>query len=96
MTNIDVTTARDADGWTAVVTVRDRTTTTHRVRVTLADHSRYGGGDVNDLVRRSFAFLLAREPSTSILLAFSLAEIERYFPEFGASIRGRSGPEATG
>jgi hypothetical protein len=74
---------RDAgDGWTADVTVRDRTTTKHRVRVTRDEHARYGGGDVADLVRRSFDFLLAREPNTSILGEFSLATIERYFPEY--------------
>ena len=89
MAAVDVTVREDADadGWIADVTVRARTTTTHRVRVSRAEHARYGGGDVADLVRRSFAFLLSRESNTHVLRAFSLGEIERYFPEYGAHIR---------
>jgi hypothetical protein len=82
---VRVTRAADAD--VAVVEVRDATTTTHRVRVTAKERERYGGGDVTDLVRRSFEFLLAREPNTSILREFDLATIERYFPEFPREIR---------
>jgi hypothetical protein len=74
------------DGWVAEVTVRDRTSTTHRVRVSRGERERYGGGDVADLVRRSFEFLLAREPNTSILPDFDLSAIERYFPEYGREI----------
>ncbi len=45
------------------------------------DH--YGKGrSPQDLVRASFAFLLAREPPTSILPTFALSTIERYFPDF--------------
>jgi hypothetical protein len=44
-------------------------------------------------VRRSFDFLLEREPSTSILSSFSLEQIGHYFPEYPAVIgRLRSGP----
>ena len=75
------------DGHVADVTVRERTATTHRVRVSRAERERYGGGDVADLVRRSFEFLLAREPNTSILREFDLSTIERYFPEYPAEIR---------
>ena len=75
------------DGHVADVTVRGRETTTHRVRVSRADRERYGGGDVADLVERSFEFLLAREPNTSILREFDLSTIERYFPEYAGKIR---------
>ncbi len=75
------------DGWVALVTVRDASTTTHRVRISRADHARYGGGDVADLVRRSFAFLLEREENTQVLGEFALNAIERYFPEYGDHIR---------
>src|SRR5439155_312918 len=37
---------------------------------------------VEDLVRRSFVFLLEREPATSILRTFDLSVISRYFPEY--------------
>ena len=62
-------------------------TTKHRVTVTDADLERYATRDVDDLVRRSFEFLLAREPNTSILHAFRITEIERSFPEFHSAIR---------
>jgi hypothetical protein len=80
--SVDVHCRAAGDGWACDVTVEDAATTTHRVRVSADEHRRYGGGDVTDLVRRSFDFLLARETNTSILREFSLAEIERYFPEF--------------
>ena len=71
------------------VTVRDRDLTTHRVRVSRADRERYGGGDVAELVRRSFEFLLAREPNTQILAEFDLSTIERYFPEYREAVSRR-------
>jgi hypothetical protein len=43
---------------------------------------------VETLVRRSFDFLLEREPNTSILRRFDLAVIGRYFPEYERVIRG--------
>ena len=75
-----------ANGWLADVTVRDGATTTHRVRISKAERERYGTGDLTDLVRRSFDFLLAREPNTSILREFDLSTIERYFPEYAREI----------
>lgn len=63
------------------------TSTDHRVTVSDEDLRRYGAGDAADLVRRSFEFLLAREPNTSILREFRITEIERYFPEFREAIR---------
>jgi hypothetical protein len=75
------------DGWLVEVRVTDGDHTTHQVHVSRAAHERYGGGDVADLVRRTFEFLLAREPNTSILREFSLATVEGYFPEFRAAIR---------
>ena len=77
------------DGWLADVTVRDGATTTHRVRISRTERERYGGSDVADLVRRSFDFLLAREPNTSILREFDLSTIERYFPEYAREIARR-------
>ena len=77
------------------MTVAGTTKTTHRVRVSADEHRRYGAGEVSELVSRSFDFLLAREPNTSILREFSLGDIERYFPEFG-SFRGPSKPTAPG
>lgn len=41
------------------------------------------------LVRRSFEFLLAREPKESILRSFGLSVIGRHFPEYEREIRRR-------
>jgi hypothetical protein len=78
--------AQSQGGWVADVTVNERSATRHRVSVSAAERERYGGGDVADLVRRSFEFLLAREPNTSILREFDLATIERYFPDYARAI----------
>ena len=88
MAEIDVRVRKEGIAYIADVTVKQWALTAHRVRVSLAELDRYGGGDVADLVRRSFEFLLAREPNTSILRDFSLSTIERYFPEYGTEIRG--------
>ena len=40
-----------------------------------------------DLLKYSFAFLLDREPNTSILKTFELEIITRYFPEYQSEIR---------
>ena len=77
------------EGWVADVTVRDRTTTTHSVRISRAEQERYGDGDIADLIRRSFEFLLAREPNTQILTEFDLSTIERYFPEYARAMKRR-------
>ena len=43
-------------------------------------------GDISAVVRASFAFLLDREPPTSILTRFKLSLITRYFPEYPKEI----------
>ena len=67
--------------------------TEHSVTVSADDLRRWGRGtakqDVEDLVRRSFDFLLEREPPSSILRTFDLPVIERYFPEYDRVIRTR-------
>jgi len=65
--------------------------TTHMVDVPegLADELGWGQAAEAELVRASFAFLLQREPPSSILRSFRLDVIERYFPEFPAELRRR-------
>jgi hypothetical protein len=84
---IAVSVRESGDGHVAEITVKDRETTTHRVRVSRAERERYGAEDVADLVKRSFEFLLAREPNTSILREFDLSTIERYFSEYPRQMR---------
>jgi len=85
---IDVSVERDEEGALATVKVAvGSETTEHRVRVTDEDLERYGSSDARDLVRRSFEFLLEREPASSILPEFGISEIERYFPEYPSVIK---------
>ena len=87
MTGIDVACEPSGDGWSCAV---DLGVTRHAVRVSQADLARFapGANEPRDLVRRSFAFLLEREPPTSILRSFDLPVIGRYFPEYERVIRG--------
>ena len=92
MRSIDVhcTPAHDR-GWRCEVAIRERglDVSRHRVRVTAANLADLDGGasSPEDLVRRSFEFLLERESRTSILHTFDLLLIGRYFPEYEATIR---------
>ncbi len=45
------------------------------------------GEEPAGLVRRSFEFLLEREPKESILRRFDLRDIGRYFPEYPEAIK---------
>jgi hypothetical protein len=66
-----------------------------RHTVTLDDgyHAALTGGRIapEELVRRSFEFLLEREPKESILPRFALPVIGRYFPEYERQMRARLG-----
>lgn len=91
MSDVTVDVAPAAGGWSCRVTVADPTSqTSHDVHVSRADLDRLdpGADDPADLVRRSFAFLLEREPKESILRSFDLAVIGRYFPDYERTIRG--------
>ena len=82
----------DADGWICQVDVdHGGERTQHTVKVSAADQARWGRSDqprdVEELVERSFEFLLTREPPSSILRRFDLSTIQRYFPEYDQEIR---------
>jgi hypothetical protein len=65
-----------------------RTITKHTVEVSTSEVKRLApDSTVEDLVTRSFEFLLERESPQSILGNFGLADIERYFPEYPRVIR---------
>jgi hypothetical protein len=74
------------------VRVRDAAgETAHTVTVAVGDDARLTAGraSAEELVRRSFEFLLEREPKESILGRFDLMVIARYFPEYDVEIRRR-------
>lgn len=62
---------------------------THRVTLKQDDCRRLSGGKIepNELIRRSFEFLLAREPKESILPQFDLPLIGCYFPEYERELK---------
>jgi hypothetical protein len=91
MSEIAVETAPVEGGWVARVSVADRRGSREfEVRVSRVELARYAPGavDPTGLIRRSFIFLLAREPKESILSSFGLSVIARYFPEYEREIRG--------
>jgi hypothetical protein len=97
MSQVEVVAAATGDGWECAVTILERGETHHQVRVTRGDLARLdpGASDPVALVHASFVFLLEREPKESILRAFDLSVIGRYFPEYETEIeRRRSDPRA--
>lgn len=70
------------------VTVSGPPATEHTVTVPAEYANAIAPGlDEEELLRRSFQFLLQREPNTSILRSFELPVIERYFPEYRTVIK---------
>jgi hypothetical protein len=62
---------------------------THQVTLDAKDHMKLTAGSVQpeELIQKSFQFLLEREPKESILSRFDLSVISRYFPEFEREIK---------
>ena len=69
----------------------DGSETTHDATVSPNDYTKLAGEKIQseELVRRSFEFLLEREPKESILARFDLSVISRYFPEYEGEIKRR-------
>lgn len=77
------------DSETFEVTVAGPPETVHRVtlREDVLQDLTGGALSAERLLEASFRFLLERESNTSILPAFELTEIGRYFPEWEAHVR---------
>jgi hypothetical protein len=71
--------------------IEGRSETAHIVTLQPGDHQRLTGGKAppEELLQRSFEFLLEREPKESILARFELPVIARYFPEYEREIQRR-------
>jgi hypothetical protein len=80
-------------GWVCEVTLEaEGERSHHTVAISAADLQRWGRGEqdaaaVEDLARRSFEFLLEREPARAILPRFDLSVIQRYFPDYDHALR---------
>lgn len=75
------------------VTLTDKRGVKTRHTVTLTetyfDNLTHGKISQIKLIELSFAFLLEKEPSSSILTEFDLEDILRYYPEFDRYIHAR-------
>jgi hypothetical protein len=83
-------TAETPEGWRCTVRVTEGASQTeHHVNVARADYERLTGQAVSpeELVHKTFEFLLAREPKEAILRQFELSVVSRYFPDFAAALR---------
>ena len=79
-------TAKGQDTFEVVVTTQS--TTTHLVTVSDAIHIKLTNGKISKetVVKKSFEFLLAREPNTSILSQFKIEVISQYFPDYVGAV----------
>jgi hypothetical protein len=91
-TDISVGCLPETDGWRCTVRVSDDAgASEHEVRVdrqalqSLAPQ----GTEPEDLVRRSFEFLLEHEPRGAIMRRFELPIISRFFADYEDEIRRR-------
>ncbi len=71
------------------VTINGNSTTTHKVTVQPDYAPKLTAGKITteQLVKKSFEFLLERESNTSILRSFDLSVIAHYFPEYERKIK---------
>jgi hypothetical protein len=83
MPELDITAAGERV-YDVTITDDDASQTRHRVTVPegfLTDHG-VAASQEPALVRASMRYLLEREPPSSIMAAFSLDDITRYFPDY--------------
>ena len=78
---------KDQNEFLVVVTERG-SSTKHTVALDEDYYQKMTKGRISkeQLIERSFSFLLAREPKESILRRFNLRVIKRYFPEYESRV----------
>ncbi len=94
MARITVKSKATNEGWELQVTVTEGGgSSSYSVRVPRSDYERLTAGKMSpeELGRRSFEFLLAREGKESILRSFEIRTIARYFPEYEREMKARIG-----
>ena len=84
----DIQVDKKAEGEFLVTVSDGRGQTSHRVLLAKDYCQKLTGGKIaaEDLVKKSFEFLLERESKESILREFDLKVIARYFPEYEREI----------
>lgn len=75
--------------------IEGKSETSHRVTLAEKDYARLATEKVppEELIRRSFDFLLEHESKESILARFDLTVISRYFPQYEREIKKRIASE---
>jgi len=81
--------AKQTDGRFSVTVEEEGSSSTHTVSLDPDYYQELTGGAISgeELVEKSFRFLLARESKESILSSFDLRVIKRYFPEYEEKIK---------
>jgi hypothetical protein len=82
---------KSADAAYEVRVLEGKSESSHRVTLAEKDYTRLTNGNVapEELIRRSFEFLLEHESKESILERFDLTVISRYFPQYEHEIKKR-------
>jgi hypothetical protein len=82
---------KSSDGSYEVRVLEGKSESSHRVTLVEKDYARLTNGSVaaEELIRRSFEFLLEHESKESILGSFDLMVISRYFPQYEREIKKR-------
>lgn len=95
MAQIEVKKLQDFPQAAFEVTVKGNTVTRHTVTLVSQYYEKLTSGAVSpeELVEESFAFLLAREPNTSILSGFNLMVISKYYPGYEREMQIKFHPE---
>ena len=72
-----------------LVTVSKNSVTKHTVFVSDEAHDQFSNRQLSkeQLLKKSFLFLLQREDQTSILKSFNIEVIESYFPEYSNIVK---------
>ena len=85
--NIEV--RKSAEGAYEVRVIEGKSVSMHRVTLADEDCTRLTTGKIapEELIRRSFEFLLEHESKESILARFDLTVISRYFPQYEREIK---------
>jgi hypothetical protein len=82
---------RIREGEFLVTVGKEPTASRHNVTLKESDYVRLSGAKIEreELIAKSFEFLLERETKESILAGFDLLDIARYFPSFERDIQRR-------
>lgn len=80
---------RSAPGRFQVTVTEGASQSVHTVTLETGYYEKLTGKQISeeDLIQRSFQFLLEREPKESILRQFDLSVINRYYPDYESKIQ---------